>query len=803
MLYFSQALLPPWTLRQSLAGRDVLSLHCRAHTLVESGSASQAARITAETKPMVVPALVILLSSFLLFLVQPIIAKQILPWFGGTAGVWTICLVFFQLVLLLGYMYAHWLTLRRDRFQAFALHVLLLLVSCLTLPIIPGSFWKPAVDAEPALRILCLLAATIGLPYFLLASTAPLLQSWLSDGISDGSQKRSIYRLFALSSFGSLIGLLSYPFAIEPFATVRVQAWVWSGVYLLFTGCLIGYAWARRRRPDPLRIRSSEPAGAESSPSPGLYVYWITCAALGSALLLSVTTQITKNVASIPFLWIVPLSIYLLSFILSFEGRSGKGWYEQKFWLTPALLATAAMAWILGSTQANLSIYSALPVYAGGLLLSCMLCHGELARSKPPPDYLTHFYLSLAAGGALGGLLVGLVAPLVFNGYWEVPLTLVAVAGLGLAACAGEMRLLPRTSWAANAIIAVLGAALILLLLGAIPPALRVSTPTWANLSHGDARWALAALLLVSALALQRYRLSRALALIVLLCTLAFVDGYYRSVSTGTELSVRNFYGALRVKSSSAGDWAIRTLVHGVVIHGTQVMEAPQSSIPTTYYGESSGIGHAILIEQMSAQALRIGSIGLGTGTLAAYGRTGDLLRIYELNPAVVAIAENQFTYLKDSQARIEIVLGDARLSLERELAQGAFNSPDRQFDVLSVDAFSGDSIPVHLLTREAFASYARVIKPDGVIAFHLTNRNLDLAPVVENIARDAGFQAVLVADRPEPNGLTLPSDWALVTRSARFLQQPEIAAFSTAIAPRPGLPVWSDQFSTLFQILK
>jgi spermidine synthase len=400
-------------------------------------------------------------------------------------------------------------------------------------------------------------------------------------------------------------------------------------------------------------------------------------------------------------------------------------------------------------------------------------------------------------------LLVGLVAPLVFSGYWEIPLTLVAVTGLGLAACASEMRVLPRTSWTANAIIAALATALVLLLLGAIPPALDFYTPNWANPLQGDARWGFAALLLVSALALQRYRRSRALALTVLLCTLAFVDGYYRSVSTGTELSVRNFYGALRVKASSAGEWHIRTLVHGVVIHGTQIMEAPQSQIPTTYYGESSGIGRAILIEQISAGPLRIGSIGLGTGTLAAYGRAGDLLRMYELNPAVVAIAEKQFTYLKDSKARVELVLGDARLSLERELAQGAFNSPDRQFDILSVDAFSGDSIPVHLLTREAFASYARVIKPDGVIAFHLTNRNLDLPPVVEKIARDAGFQAVLVADRPEPNGLTLPSDWALVTRSARFLQQPEIIAFSTAIAPRSGLPVWSDQFSNLFQILK
>jgi SAM-dependent methyltransferase len=752
---------------------------------------------------MLAPALTILLSSFLLFLVQPIIAKQILPWFGGSAGVWTICLMFFQLVLLLGYTYAHWLTRRRADSRQFVLHILLLLVSCLTLPIIPAPFWKPGHDTEPALQILGLLAATVGLPYFLLASTAPLLQRWLSDATNSSIQVRSIYRLFALSNLGSLVGLLSYPFAIEPFATVHVQAWVWSCAYALFVVCLVSYVCRRWRRPDLFHLQTLSGAAPEAAPSPVLYAYWIGCAALGSALLLSVTNQITQNVASIPFLWIVPLSIYLLSFVICFEGRSGRGWYQRRYWITPAMLATAAMAWALSANQANLSIYLALPVYAVGLLLGCVMCHGELARSKPNPEYLTHFYLSLAAGGALGGLLVGLVAPQVFNSYWEMPLALVAVAGLGVYGCSEEMRLLPRTSWTANCIIAALSTALILLLLGALPSALDPYPLEWAKIVKGDARWGCAALLVMSALLLQKYRLSRAVALTALLCTLTFDWGYYHSLSTGTELVVRNFYGALRVEGSSAGAWHIRTLAHGVVVHGTQIMEPPLSEMPTTYYGESSGIGRTILIEHISVGSLRIGSIGLGAGTLAVYARPGDLFRVYELNPAVVDIAQNQFTYLKDSKARIELVLGDARLSLEREIAQGAFNRPEQRFDILSVDAFSGDAIPVHLLTREAFASYARLITPDGVIAFHLSNRYLDLAPVVGQIARDAGFQAVLVADRPSAIGLLSPSDWALVTRSTTFLQQPEITAYSTPIVPRSGLPVWTDQFSNLFQILK
>jgi SAM-dependent methyltransferase len=752
---------------------------------------------------MLAPALTILLSSFLLFLVQPIMARQILPWFGGSASVWTICLVFFQLVLLLGYTYAHWLTSRGTNPRQFAWHVVLLLLSCLALPIIAGPTWKPVHDSQPALQILGLLAATIGLPYFLLASTAPLLQKWLSEANGVSSQGHSIYRLFALSNLGSLAGLLSYPFAIEPFTSLRVQAWVWSGAYLLYVGSLVSYIWTRRLRREPRLGRAVDHPAAMAPPAVGRYGYWIGCAALGSVLLLSVTSQITQNVASIPLLWIVPLSIYLLSFVLCFEGRSGRGWYERRIWITPALLANAAMAWALSANQANLSIYLALPLYATGLLLGCMVCHGELARSKPGPAYLTNFYLSLAAGGALGGLLVGLLAPRVFTSYWELPLALLVLAGLGVYGWSQELRALPRMSWIANVLVALPATALILLLLGAVPAAFALYIPEWAKFANAEARWGCTALLLMAAAVLQRYDLSRAVVVTALLCTMMLDWGYYHSLSTGTELMVRNFYGALRVQASTAGALHIRTLAHGVTVHGSQVLEAPQSEMPTTYYGETSGIGRTLLIKHMSAAPLRIGSIGLGAGTLAVYGQSGDVFRAYELNPAVVAIAREQFSYLRDSKAQIEVALGDARLSLERELAQGKFDRPEQRFDVLSVDAFSGDAIPVHLLTREAFASYARAITPDGVIAFHLSNRYLDLAPVVKQIARDAGFQAVLVADRPSEYGLLTPSDWALVTRSQDFLRQPEIAAYSIPIVPRRGLREWTDQFSNLFQILK
>jgi SAM-dependent methyltransferase len=749
---------------------------------------------------MLAPALTILLSSFLLFLVQPILAKQILPWFGGSAGVWTVCLVFFQSVLVLGYAYAHLLTRRRVGARQFAIHIALLLASCLVLPIVPAAFWKQAHEAEPAARILGLLAATVGLPYFLLASTGPLLQKWLSSGSGSRALGPAVYRLFALSNFGSLIGLLCYPFAIEPFISLHAQAWLWSSAYLVFVISSISYAWLRRRQTAAPPIPNGDPqVPANAAPSARRSAYWVGCAALGSALLLSATNQMTQNVAAIPLLWIVPLTLYLLSFTICFEGRSGRGWYERRFWITPAMLATGAMAWALWVP--NVSAYVAVPLYAVGVFLGCVMCHGELARTKPRTEYLTQFYLCLAAGGALGGMLVGLVAPRIFSGYWEVPLVVAALALLGVLCSAEERRQRPRTSWTMNAVLALLVAPLILLLLGGLPHALDRYAAPWAKIVEGDARWGCAALLLVAALLLQRYRLWRTVSLAALLCVVSFGWSSYRDLSAGAQFAIRNFYGCLRVLETPYGDGRLRRLVHGTIVHGSQVVQLPDRGKPTTYYGESSGIGRTLSAYPRHAP-LRIGSVGLGAGTLATYGRPGDLFRAYEINPAVLDIARNEFSYLRDSKARIELVLGDGRLSLENELAQGAFDAADKRFDVLSLDAFSGDAIPLHLLTREAFAIYARVIKPDGVIAFHVSNRFLNLAPVVRQLARDAGYQAVLVSDRP-PWGLLSPSDWVLVTRNLPFLHQPDIALYGTAIEGGAHSPLWTDQFTNLLQVLK
>jgi SAM-dependent methyltransferase len=749
---------------------------------------------------MLAPALTILLSSFLLFLVQPVIAKQILPWFGGAASVWIVCLVFFQTVLVLGYAYAHLLSRCRNLRLQFAVHVSLLLASCLMLPIVPAAFWKHALENEPVVRVLGLLATTVGLPYFLLASTAPLLQKWLTGGPQGAALGPKIYRLFALSNFGSLVGLLCYPFAVEPFAPLRAQAGLWSLAYVLFIISSISYAWSHRRQADLRADRAAREASIAPAPFRWRYAYWVGCSALGSILLLSATNQITQNVAAVPLLWIAPLSLYLLSFTICFEGRSGRGWYERRWWVTPAMLAAGAMAWAV--SVPNASLYVALPIYALGVLLGCVMCHGELARTRPQPQFLTHFYLSLAAGGALGGMLVALVAPRIFSDYWEMPLAVAALALLGVYCSAEEQRQSARTPWALNVALALLGTALILLLLGRLPQALDAYTAGWAKIAEGDASWGCAALLIACALLLQRHRLWRAVSVTALLCALIFGWSSYRERTAGAELATRNFYGALRVIETPFGAGRLRRLVHGTIVHGWQVVGLPERKVPTTYFGALSGIGRTLSSAYLRHGPMRIGSVGLGAGTLAAYGQPGDTFRAYEINPAVLDIARKQFTYLSDSNARIELVLGDARLSLEGELERGAFDAPEEHFDVLSIDAFSGDAIPVHLLTREAFATYTRVTKPDGVIAFHVTNRYLNLSPVVAQLARAAGYQAVLVSDRP-PGVLQAPSEWVIVTRNLAFLRQPDIGAHSTAIATSSRSPLWTDQFTNLLQVLR
>src|SRR5262245_10159006 len=371
----------------------------------------------------------ILLSAFLLFLVQPIIAKQILPWFGGTSAVWTTCMVFFQVLLLGGYAYSHFITRRlRPRTQAW-FHIALLMASLLFLPIIPRDWLKPAGGQDAALAIIVLLGVTIGLPYFLLSSTGPLVQKWVAHRFPE----RTVYRLFALSNFGSLLGLLAFPFAIEPFTNSHTQSYVWSGAYVLFVlACSVTALQSARAA--PLLAADTPTSEEETPPAVSDYLLWLAFAALGSVLLLASTSHITQNITSVPFLWVLPLTLYLLTFVLAFEGRGGRGWYDPRWGIYAALAFAVAMAAGLSASRGVLDIALAVPLYCLGVFFGCFFCHGELAQRKPAPRYLTQFYLSLSAGGAIGGLFVGLVAPRVFPAYYELPLALAALAAMAILA---------------------------------------------------------------------------------------------------------------------------------------------------------------------------------------------------------------------------------------------------------------------------------------------------------------------------------------------------------------------------------
>lgn len=701
---------------------------------------------------MILFAATIGLSAFLLFLVQPVIAKQILPWFGGSAAVWTTCMVFFQVVLLAGYFYADWVIRRLDARRQAWVHGALLLLSLAVLPIVPSPALKPIDADNPIGRILLLLALTIGLPYLLLSTTGPLVQAWFARRFSGTPTAASVWRLYALSNIASMLALLLYPPLIEPAATTWQQSLGWSIGYGLFVLLALASAIHAARGPSPAVVAhavvpadpTAEPPAAEAGP-PTLraQMTWLGMAAGGSVLLLGVTNHITQNVASVPFLWVVPLALYLISFILTFDGR---GWYWRGFYQAAA--GVLAMLMMLGLTlrpnaswtaddgvlglleKGILHIEEAVPLYAVGLFVLCMFFHGELVSRKPSTAHLTRFYLMVSLGGALGGLLVGVAAPLTLDWMWELPVALLAAGVLAL-------------------VIARM----------AIKP--------------------------VAAVALG----------ISLFGGWQYIGYVYEDT---IEIS-RNFYGTLRVKATAADDQpgAVWRMMHGVITHGEQYRAGDERRQLTSYYGPGSGVAQAIvaLRELQPGRPQRVGLIGLGVGTLAAYGRPGDQYRFYELNPAVLDLAKRRFSYLADSGATIETPLGDARLVLEREAPQA--------FDVLAVDAFSSDSIPVHLITREAVAVYRRHLSAGGTVAFHISNRYLNLQPVVQQIAADNGLQAWLVVDDPEEDSPLYKSDWVLVTGNAALLAWMKDHGKGEPLKPAAGLRPWTDDHNNLFDVLK
>jgi hypothetical protein len=672
--------------------------------------------------------LTIFLSAFLLFQVQPMMGRYVLPWFGGGPAVWTNCLLFFQILLLVGYAYAHWLGSRPSTRLQACLHMTLLVASLVFLPIAPRvDLWKPSTSADPSGRILLLLAATVGGPYFLLASTGPLLQRWFH--MSEPA--RSPWRLYALSNLGSFAALLSYPFIVEPFVRLHTQVWIWSAFYALFAGLSGWTAW-RMRLAKPASTVDQE-SGAR--PSPSTVLFWVALSMCGSILLLATTNQISQDIAVNPFLWVAALSIYLLTFMLVFESER----FYRRTLFACATGILAPLGCIVPSLAGGLSIATQLAIYLAALFAGCMLCHGELARSRPLPRYLTMFYLTIAAGGALGGVFVALIAPHVFTEFSEYPVGLAAACLLGF------------TGWLRTGALAL-----------------------WTR-GNFAVRIPLMALLL----------------------------GGLTSIMAGVTMSnlpsvasARNFYGILRVMDKTDRNGPLRELRHGTIRHGFQYQNAPQRSWPTTYYGPHSGI--ATVLTALDRPDRKIAIVGLGAGTMAAWGRLGDTFRFYEINPDVEAMARTWFTFLKDSGARTEIVLGDARVQLERELAGGR----SHDFDLIAVDAFSSDAIPLHLLTAECGDIYRQRLKADGLLLLHISNRALNLEPVARGLAQHLGWQPILFVSGDDYNTGESSSTWVLITGNAEFLTRTGLGRQISPWRNRAPL-LWTDDFASLWQVLK
>jgi hypothetical protein len=698
------------------------------------------------------------ISSFLLFQIQPLIGQYILPWFGGGPAVWTTCMLFFQVLLLGGYTYAHWISkfeLRTGgRLHSIILLCTLILIISLSFvwktPITPGSSWKPASSHFPTWYVLRLLTVSIGLPYFLLSTTSPLVQAWFGQIY----RSKSPYSFYVVSNVASLFALISYPILFEPFMSLKGQAILWSLVYVVYA-LTLGYcviqvirlagegeglgerekSKKKRGGTHSYRIQSARSLDNER-PNWKTYLLWTSLAACASVMLLATTNQMCQDVAAIPFLWVLPLSLYLISFVISFNDKQE---YLRNAYISLLFVALFLAWWNLRNVR-TISIFAQLAIYSFVLLVCCVFCHSELYLRRPNPRHLTSFYLMLSIGGAVGGIFVSLIAPIIFTGFWEYHLGLIFCAVMAIVILFQR-----KDFWFYRLRFPLAGVSVVLAVLLSLHP--------------------------------------------------------MKILSDTVEMS-RNFYGVLRVRQAMMGDVLVNGLMHGSIFHGWQASRGPYHERPTTYYTENSGVGLALTNhpKRISNQPLRIGVVGLGIGTLASYGRAGDYIKFYEIDPNVVTMASDNryFTYLSDCKAPVDIVLGDARLSLQRELEE---NEPQR-YDILVMDAFTSDAIPVHLLTKEAFELYLSHMNSDGILAIHITNRHIDFVPVLWTLKTHFGLDGIVV-ESIKDGDLSMSARWVLLTANEEFLENPAIVAAKYDFYNIPRVRLWTDDYSSLYQVLR
>jgi hypothetical protein len=742
------------------------------------------------------------LSAFLLFQVQLIVSKYILPWFGGSAAVWTTSMLVFQILLLFGYVYAHLVSARLSAAAQAKLHFALLtavflLVLTLTFlwpsAITPGASWRPVDSRNPVRDVTVTLLVAAGLPFFVLSTTGPLLQRWFAR-LGVGTKT---YKLYSISNLGSLLGLLSFPFLLEPMLRVKTQSLIWSLLFFAFVaGCGLCAWQALHASEEADRAEGIEETGPGVQTNSLVYSLWFLLPACASALLLATTNLLCQEVTSVPLLWVLPLSIYLLSFILCFDHPR---WYRRSvfhpLFIIGVFLVCAALIY-----KRPIVLLADLPIL---LFVVCMICHGELVSLKPRVENLTAFYLAVSAGGAVGGVFVAIIAPHMFTFFTEFQLTLGVAIVLGLACLYRDASswIYESSFWLPAAISA-----------GAIGLAYGVGR-WWPEVSNvlEDVRFYPVAILIGFLVVLGAFifrgthgtakRGFRFVQVPVLAFGALAILALVRSTRPlpGLYLSARNFYGAIRVFDIPHG----KMLMHGRTVHGGQ-FEPPFDKEPSAYYGRGSGIGVVMQNHpkrSIGDGSLRVGVVGLGAGTLAAYGQPGDYFRYYEIDPNVISLSSGPhpvFTYIQDSAAHVDTVLGDARQLLEQEIARGE----SQRFDVLVVDAFSGDAIPVHLLTREAFESYWQRVEPaNGVIAVHVSSRHINLLPVVEGAA--AYFQAGSVIRYEEGQGPFMSNCWILLARRPGVLSMPGL---DRNLPPdvKPLQPrLWTDDYSDLFRLIK
>jgi spermidine synthase len=706
-------------------------------------------------------AVTIFASAFLIFMVQPMVGKRIVPWFGGTPGVWSLCLAFYQSTLFLGYAYAHLLVARVPSSWQIFVHAAVFALSWAVLPVLPAESWKPTGGEDPSLHILAMLAASVALPFLLLAATGPLLQAWFFRVLPG----RSPYPLYALSNIGSLLALLSYPFLIEPNLPLPVESRLWSWGFALAGGGALCCAWLAARNAGGENLAGVEPGGLDARGGAGRTLLWILLPACAVTVFMGITNELCLDVASVPFLWIVPLSIYLTTFIVCFASER---FYRREVWLAVAGLmlvgVVAGQVWPdePGSwARAASAIHFQILFYSLLLFTCCMLLHGELYRLRPSPESLTAYYLCVAGGGALGGLFVGIVAPRIFSAYDELPLGLALSWLLFLVTC-----------W-------------------------RGST---GPLRGGRLRWLRAAGVLAASGALL------------------FLWAGSRAEPANLVLRERSFFGVLRVFVQQKWQPPRKqiTLRNGTTGHGFQLIRPELRSVPTDYYAPITGVGLA-MDRRPKDEPAKVGIIGLGVGTLAAYGRSGDDFKFYEIDPEVIRIArdESLFTFLSDSAAEIEVVEGDGRLSLESELRGGG----GEEFDLLVLDAFNSDSIPIHLLTREAFELYVSHLAETGVLVIHVSTIHLDLTPLVFRLGAHMGMHAVAIANAPNNRYFSRGSFWVVLSRDPAYVES--LVAFGRERREGAGLakrglrfskpdpavlaraPLWTDDYSDLFSVVR